>query len=221
MVVIAGDVVSGGGVAKAIDYIRYSRLNRNPVIFVPGNHEYYGCNLLDERVPQRASQDNIWVLDGYGTCIKGVRFWGGTMWTDFELLGDRALAMSMARFGMNDYRCIRQGNVDLEPVVTAEIHRTQRAALSNYLRDNGDGETVVVTHTGPSEQSISPRYRNNAHNAAFASDMEPLIRMAKLWVHGHTHSFVDYTLGGCRVVCNPVGYAGEETGFTYDFVVEV
>ena len=44
---------------------------------------------------------------------------------------------------------------------------------------------------------------------------------APLWIHGHTHTAFDYTVRGTRVVCNPRGYAGEQTGFRADLVVEV
>lgn len=30
---------------------------------------------------------------------------------------------------------------------------------------------------------------------------------------GHSHCAVDYKIAGTRVVCNPRGYPGEETGF--------
>jgi hypothetical protein len=28
-----------------------------------------------------------------------------------------------------------------------------------------------------------------------------------LWVHGHVHDSFDYTVGKCRVIANPRGYA--------------
>jgi hypothetical protein len=31
-----------------------------------------------------------------------------------------------------------------------------------------------------------------------------------LWTHGHMHDDFDYTIGTCRVVCNPRGYVGHE-----------
>jgi len=40
-----------------------------------------------------------------------------------------------------------------------------------------------------------------------------------LWVHGHSHTAVDYEVAGTRVVCNPRGYPGEETGFNPGLVL--
>lgn len=42
-----------------------------------------------------------------------------------------------------------------------------------------------------------------------------------LWVHGHSHTAVDYDVAGTRVVCNPRGYPGEETGFRPDLIIDV
>ena len=37
--------------------------------------------------------------------------------------------------------------------------------------------------------------------------------------HGHTHSFFDYQINNTRILCNPLGYPGETTGFTPDLQV--
>lgn len=35
--------------------------------------------------------------------------------------------------------------------------------------------------------------------------------------HGHTHTPFDYLIGDCRVICNPSGYPGQDTGFNPNF----
>ncbi|MNR64509.1 hypothetical protein D3C85_1871810 [compost metagenome] len=58
-------------------------------------------------------------------------------------------------------------------------------------------------------------------DAAYANNCEGLMggdRVA-LWVHGHSHVAVDYEIEGTRVVCNPRGYPGEETGFDPELVL--
>lgn len=64
-------------------------------------------------------------------------------------------------------------------------------------------------------------------NACFVSNAENLIdgERARLWIHGHTHDSFDYVVNGCRVVCNPRGYAkdgvNENRLFDPDFQVDV
>jgi len=40
-----------------------------------------------------------------------------------------------------------------------------------------------------------------------------MMGQAMLWFHEHTHTFIDYAVRGTRVVRNPRGYPGEQTGF--------
>lgn len=64
-------------------------------------------------------------------------------------------------------------------------------------------------------------------DAAYASNLEALIeaRGPALWVHGHIHTSSDFRIGATRIVCNPRGYPGIESGFnaslTVDLPVEV
>jgi hypothetical protein len=64
-----------------------------------------------------------------------------------------------------------------------------------------------VTHHGPHRNSVHPRYAGDLLNAAFVSNLTPLVEQADLWIHGHVHDSFDYIVGRCRVVANPRGYA--------------
>jgi hypothetical protein len=61
-------------------------------------------------------------------------------------------------------------------------------------------------------------------NGGYSSDLDSFIAQRdkiKLWTHGHTHEVFDYTIGECRIVCNPRGYIGHESRadeFTLKFV---
>jgi Icc-related predicted phosphoesterase len=82
----------------------------------------------------------------------------------------------------------------------------------------------VVTHHLPHAMSIHEKYQRSALNPAFASDLSELVcAPVALWIHGHTHESMDYTLAGTRVVCNPRGYLPDEPnpGFEAGLVVEL
>lgn len=53
-----------------------------------------------------------------------------------------------------------------------------------------------------------------------AGDIEVKTRGVE-WVHGHSHTAADYDVAGTRVVCNPRGYSGEETGFYAGLVISL
>jgi len=83
---------------------------------------------------------------------------------------------------------------------------------------------IVMTHFGPNVKSVDPKFGDSQLNGYFIndiSDKEILEMDVKLWIHGHTHSSCDYTIGGCRVVCNPMGYPYENYKDANDYQVKI
>ncbi len=225
VMILAGDISVGlGGIAWA------ETVFTCPVIYVLGNHEYYGQDMdaLDHRVQQRVAGTHITLLRDSVTVINGVRFIGATLWTDFELFGTSLESAHHARYGMNDYKVISKDGGTLKPSDTRALHRASRAYLERTLAEPFAGKTVVVTHHAPSPKSVAPRFKDDPFTPCFASDLESLVAAsgAALWIHGHVHDSFDYTLGQTRVVCNPKGYHGEESAresppFRWDYMVDL
>jgi hypothetical protein len=89
-----------------------------------------------------------------------------------------------------------------------------RNAMAN-LASAGGNKTVVITHFAPSLRSADPRYGLSPSTAGFCNDLDDLLPLADVWLHGHLHCAIDYVHQGCRVVANPLGYArkGEQEAF--------
>ncbi len=220
VVVLAGDIdVKGRGVAWALENFSCTTL------YVPGNHEFYGGGHLLGTLEKmrRTSNERVRVLDRDEVLIGGVRFLGATMWTDFAATGNAPMAALSAQQGMNDFRKIRTGNYRrIRPADLIEQSVKTRDWLRAALARPHDGPTVVITHHAPSLRSL----QDNPHaggplDAAYANSWEDLMggdRVA-LWVHGHSHTAVDYLVNGTRVVCNARGYPGEVTGFDPSLVL--
>jgi predicted phosphohydrolase len=184
-----------------------------PVIYVPGNHEFYGHDIELTTELEAAAPENITVLSDDALVLDGVRFLGSALWTDFKLHGEGEawFARERARRYMNDFVRIRQGGHRFRPEDSVELHEASRTWLVCQLEQAFDGPTVVVTHHLPASTSIATRYANDPLNPAFASRLEGLIEnyQPALWIHGHTHDACNYELFRTRIVCNPRGYPGE------------
>lgn len=225
VVVLAGDIhLKEKGVAWAKEMFSC------PVLYVMGNHEYYGGSLgkTREAILKAAEGTNVTVLDRKSIVIDGVRFLGATLWTDYRLTGNQPLALWDAQQAMTDFKKIRDEKFSkLRPTRVLAQHVKDRKFLEESLLEPFDGKTVVVSHHAPSSQSIHPRYKDSGGhlNASYASDLERLVGdgLPALWVHGHTHDSFDYDLYGTRVVCNPRGYAPSELnpGFSPELLIEV
>ena len=103
IVVLAGDIDLGtGGLAWAMNAIR------KPVIYVPGNHEFYFRHMNKTAIEMReiaAGSGNIHLLDNDEVIIDGVRFLGCTLWTNFELFGsDPSVVGILREFGRQRHR---------------------------------------------------------------------------------------------------------------------
>lgn len=219
VVILAGDIdVKARGIA-------WARATFDcPVLYILGNHEYYNGHLQRTLEKMRAdSDDHVRVLDRDTVKIGGVRFLGATMWTDFSATGNAPLAALSAQNSMNDFRQIRTDNYRrIRPADLIDESVRTRDWLRSELEKSFAGPTVVITHHAPTLRSLLENPHAGSHlDAAYANGWDDLMgkdRVA-LWVHGHSHMAVDYEVAGTRVVCNPKGYPGEETGFDESLVL--
>jgi predicted phosphodiesterase len=222
----ADAIVLAGDIAVGVQGIQWARRQfpDTPVVYVPGNHEFYGARLPDALAELRSEAQRLGVhfLDGDECILGGTRFLGTTLWTDYELYGsapeDLERAMADAAIEMNDFRMIQwAGGEPLEPALVRDMHLTGVAWLAERLAEPFGGPTVVVTHHLPHRRCIHPKYEGTRFNPCFASDLDHLVRApVALWVHGHTHESIDFLVNGTRVVCNPRGYLPHEPNPSFD-----
>ena len=222
VVILAGDIHVG---RKGLDWA-LQQFPKKPVIYVLGNHEYYGRAIprYTEKLREYASGTNVHVLEQEALTLDGVTFLGCTLWTDFELFGDPRIAGYEATQKMTDYKKIRVSPTysRLRSIDTAAIHHRSRRWLDSALQESS-GDVVVVTHHAPSLKSLPGFRHDDLMSAAYVSNLDEFVRRsnADLWIHGHLHGPSDYTLGATRVLCNPKGYPDEYNDkFVADLVVE-
>jgi predicted phosphodiesterase len=247
LVVLAGDIHNHAAgprwAAQAFD-------GAVPVVYVPGNHEYYDGEFgaLESALHDAAAQvDNVHVLNNAALVDPQGRWrvLGTTLWTDFALFGADSAALEesieASRRAMLDFRGLIQMNWpqdsqkyaedssrDFTPGDSLALHRHARAWLEHELARPFAGQTIVVTHHAPHRLSLAERYAQDRVSAGFVNHLPELVRTpVALWIHGHTHTPFDYTVNGTRVVCNPRGYFDRRSGqwenpqFAWDKVVEI
>ena len=192
------------------------------IIFVTGNHENYRSD-FDKTIPNIKKKlsyiKNLHILEKGSVIIDDVQFIGSTLWTDMN--NNCESSKEFIRRYMNDFRIIKKLNRKFTPDDAIEEHNK---TLEYFNKEITSGKVVVVTHHAPSSLSIADEYKGDElMNGGYYSDLTKFIEdrtNIKVWIHGHTHTKFDYTIGNTRILCNPGGYRGEKSfsEFKLDYV---
>jgi len=183
------------------------------VVYVLGNHEYYynEVNKLRKRwkeYHETHGPNNFVLLDDGVAMIDNVRLVGGTLWTDFD--GGNWFAMQQAKDGMNDFYCvkIKEGMKETGyrkrrwlPEDAVRAHQMTLFTIRETVRVPHDGPTIVVTHHLPHPLCVDQQFRTHPLNPAYMTNLDMYIEEYDIdvWVHGHTHSNVDFEVHGTHI----------------------
>lgn len=197
------------------------------VVYVPGNHDYYGYPI--EKFNRKAEEAFYNIPNAYyfydgslATPIDGVRFIGATLWTDLNNL-DPFVEWRVSQ-AMADYKYIRReiggpgGKYPkLKPRDIYSINAEQTRNIFEKADEFKDDKIVVISHHAPSMKSNARKYGPMTH--AYCNELDDRINARDnivAWVHGHTHDNVDYNLDYARVTCNCFGYYPTEVEKDFD-----
>lgn len=241
ILILAGDVCEWKREKMFVDFIEWASENFCNVLYVGGNHEFYGLDYFSSKKRIKnllIGLDNFYFLDLEECKSEGFvdlfdhRFIGTTLWTDFNK--NNPLAKIQSADFMNDYRLIRNGEYKskknkISPQFLYELNRRSGMNLKELV-EQSELPVAVITHHAPHELSHDSRYKlDEISFSFFNTNLEDFIfsnsDKIHLWCHGHIHCGKDYQLGETRVVANPAGYpnrAGilnENREFSSDFSI--
>lgn len=224
-VILAGDVSTRHNGLRWIQ----KRFRDVPVIYLCGNHEFYGDKLpkLTDRLREDARSSNIHFLENDSVTIGGFHFFGCTLWTDMALTSHWQVGAEEARLVMNDYKKVRNSALNykrLSPRDTRFLHLHSLEAMEKFFTAHPAGRSVIITHHAPSILSLPEHRRKELISCAYASHLDDFIlkHQPRLWVHGHIHHSNDYLIGKTRVLANPRAYPDNPNPhFKPDLVVEL
>ncbi len=198
ILVIAGDVGEFHWWQNGKDRIQALCDNYEQIVYIAGNHDYYGTTFEegDARFREIESQiENFHFLEREVREVLGVKIAGCTLWFKQDPRG------WIYERWMNDFGMINE----FKPAVYE-----RNVESREFLRQMGDVD-VVVTHHMPSQACVAPKYKTDPCNRFFLCEMNDVIfdLRPKFWVCGHTHLPFNFTLGSTRMIANPLGYPKE------------
>lgn len=240
ILILAGDIGNLADAPPLLAFLDRAATRFRAVCYVMGNHEYYDevWPTARRRLEGRLAP-NVHILERQTVVIDDVTFAGATLWTDF--FRHDAASMDSAARRVPDFSVIAAQDMPegsgrplrFHPQLAYEDHVGSRQWIAGTLaalHEQGR-KAVLITHHAVSPQSIHPDFADHPANAAFISDLRPILMETRpiLAVHGHVHNSFDYLVegpGSTRVLANPRGYARrpdtqENKAFNPELVVEI
>lgn len=230
ILILAGDIASGS--SNVIDTIsEFLNTGIPKIIYVPGNHEYYGTEFSDfnKKITSKSQTiGNLAVLNPGYRIVDRTLFIGTPLFTNFS---NRPIAQLHAQQVITDFRLIK----NIKPHNYVEMFDLHNKFIFDTINENHTfADTIaVITHWLPSHELISPKYRSDASglNSYFANELDQQMMLVSsqlqdkklFWFYGHTHFAGQKNLHGWQCIANPAGYPNEITGDTFDpkLIVEI
>ena len=203
ILILAGDIIS----AKNPDPLYKLADMYKKVLYVAGNHEFYGSSVNKTLNRFRElSHPNLVYLDNDIIEIGGKRFLGSSLW----FKKDTVVRAGVREEWLNDFVSIHG--------YSYWVYK-QHEKSAKWLYDNVKEGDIVITHHLPSMDCVAPKWKTSPYNCFFASNQDDTIVQKKpaYWFFGHTHESVEITKAQTNLVCNPFGYAGYEENHSFDY----
>jgi hypothetical protein len=226
--ILNGDICN----IKLIDLVLQILTDRFPVIvFVPGNHDYWGSNLYDTadvfREYENKYPNQVFISTlhhpvilllkssiGVTTRLVGTTLWG--------IGGDNPVS-SLQLANLPDFRRITLGEaeensgkyVSFTPEGMNIFNKIDSISLKLALEAPTDSDqTFVATHYLPSEEFLNTKIHRDVFDNIFYSNQHSLFPRVDLWMFGHTHQCWNVQKETTRFIANSKGYPRE---FIYGF----
>lgn len=232
IIVIAGDVNTGekgiDSITRLMKVLRWYSENFLRVIFIAGNHEFYG-NFIESHIEWIRSEVkinkliNVYILDYTIPYLEldGYYFWGDTLWSNIEGNAFNPLYHVQLTMNIADFRHIyitrdEQTTGRWTPDDMLKAYQKSYDSLCDFLSSDLPNK-IVITHFAPSRQSVHSRFKEDelGLNCYFTNNLDRLIFKYKpiAWIHGHVHNSFNYKILGTQVVANPMGYFDENSEY--------
>ncbi len=213
VIVIAGDLQKGAKRVVQVLKVIHQASGCIPIVYVPGNHEYYGSTFFWETMRfnkriEECRESDIHILLNHKIKINDVTFCGcmGAIDGSWEHINQ------WTHGRVNDFSCIRDYHNH------EKIGRAQFDRMRKFLKEYEN--CVMVTHTLPSPRCIDPKRNGDILNPCFANDWSELIYVhePKVWICGHSHDGVNMMIYNTHIVSNPCGYPHESKNWEWRYV---
>lgn len=211
VVIFAGDIYISDSALRYIDAIAKERSFKD-YIYIAGNHDWWHCT---KRIHDMQKYNKVYKFGD-------VNVIACTGWTtesaDVMMNFSRSYRYRTQLVEELHNQVQHDGGIDgLSYKQFNYMAELDKSFIFSKIDELKNEKILVATHYPPSWSSSDPKYGMGMIDL-FCNNYDHLIQDLPItWVHGHTHSNSDYTIGDCHVVSQPCGYPSEVYGNTKEY----
>lgn len=182
------DIMNTRHTDRFYELLQSASENFEDVILIMGNHEHYHGDYAKSAPTIRSfvkSWSNVHFLDKEALDIKSVRFFGGTLWTNFDLgygPGDDTAMRTIAGL-MNDYRGVKNSSKKVSFKENVPVYNEH-----GEIKRDASGNPIMQAQFGERDARFTPQDSYEDH-IAFMTNLRGVLKTTpadmKVVVVGH------------------------------------
>ncbi len=207
--VLAGDVVPFLIMDRYRDFFQYLSDHFETTYWLPGNHEYYHADIA-ERSGELYEKvlNNVILVNNISVVKENTRLVFSTLWSHISPYNQFYVERNL-----NDFYQIRNKQYRLSSNHYNDMHADCLAFIEKEVQTAQEENLAVFTHHCPTLFHYPEKYKGDALNEAFATELGPWIESTRIdsWVYGHHHvNTPDFYLGKARLATNQLGHVSHK-----------
>lgn len=164
-------------------FIKWCSENFKKVLFVAGNHEYYGLDIYSGELLLEeifSMFDNVYFLNNSVFEYNNILFLGTTLWTYVPPILEEKIDNYNSSFKKIEELNSKKCNI---------LHFQNLEFLNEYIQNFKDKYIIfVLSHHAPIMNNTTHwRQEAKLENYAYACDLSTYIEKVSYWAYGHTH----------------------------------
>lgn len=205
ILVLSGDIVPFAVMKKFDDFFNYLADHFKYTYWLPGNHEYYHFDIADKSgVLNEKIRNNVTLVNNTSVVHNEVIILFSTLWSQISVANQCQIERSL-----NDFHQIKHSGSHFTSEHYNALHHDSLDFIKHSLNHSNEEKVVVFSHHCPTFLNYPPKYKRDALNEAFATELYDFIESSNIayWGYGHHHcNTPDFFIGNTCLVTNQLGY---------------
>ena len=221
---LAGDIIPLHSIDRFKDFFKYLSDHWEKVVWIPGNHEYYGSDITRyTKGFKEQIRANIILCDQHVIKIDDVHIIAATLWSHIAQENEQSIQSQL-----NDFNYIKLNGKRLSIDDFNQLHLEHSSFFLKQLETLGKNgnKVIALCHHVPTLIDYPLKYVGSDLNNAFVSDFADRLNapLPSYWIYGHHHVNVpSFEINGCHFLTNQLGYvqAREHSKFNHSTTITV